>query len=109
VHRWDRAYSFMLHDSFMCVWRESFTHVTGFIHTCDVTHPYVGHDSFVCGTWRIHVWDVAHVYVQFDAFICGTWLIRCESECSWKKWGVSYIWNSSAVFIRCKLLRCLFS
>jgi len=59
----------------VCVWHDSFICVTRLIHTCDMTHSYVGQDSFICVLWRIRMCDTAHSYVCYDPLVCVTWLI----------------------------------
>jgi len=65
LHVCGMTYSYVWHDSFMCV--------TWLIHTCDMTHSYVRHDSFICVTWLIHMCDMTRSYVWHDSFICVTW------------------------------------
>jgi len=104
-----------------CVWHDSFTCATWFIHVCDMTHSFVWHDSFVCVityscktwpinvcdmnnssvTWRIHIFlalsgcDVTHACSWPDSFVCVTWLIHmCDMTHSYETRGffISVTW-----------------
>ena len=38
-------------------------------------YSYVRHDSFMCVAWLIHMCDMTHLDVWHDSFRCVTWLI----------------------------------
>jgi len=61
------------------------TPVKWLIHTCGMTHWYLGRDSFRCVTWFqkylnlntaviIHTYYMTHSNVWYESFICVTWL-----------------------------------
>jgi len=88
-HMWDSIYWYVERDSFICVtwlihtchmthsWvgRGSFIRVIWLIHTGVMTHSYRGRDSFIQGTWLIHTGVMTHSYRGHDSFIQGTWLV----------------------------------
>jgi len=112
VMRYRMTDSYVWHDSFVHVWRDSSICVTWLIHMCDVmrycmTYSYVWHDSFVhvwrdssiCTTWLIYMCDlthsctcdVTHPYVLHYLFTCVTWLIHMSDMPLPHVWRGSYV------------------
>jgi len=44
------------------------THFDCWVDMCDMTYSYVWHDSFICVTWLIHKCDMTHSYVWQVSF-----------------------------------------
>ena len=83
-HMCDMTYSYVWHDSIICVtW---LTHVCDMTHSCvqiyiswttkeqpvllKCWHVIVQHDSLICVTWLIHIWDLTHSCVWHDSLMC---------------------------------------
>jgi len=92
----DMTYSYVGHDSFLCVtrflhvlythqcfthttqfyvWHGSFPYTTCLICTCDTAHSCVRHITFMFVKWIIHVCDVFVKSAKGDDPIAWLWLV----------------------------------
>ena len=84
IHKCDKIYSYMWHDTFLCV-----TPLICIV--CDVTHSHVWHGSFKYVAWRIRVRDMSLWYTWHDSFIHVTWLIHARDMTLSRVWYDTFI------------------
>jgi len=101
------------YDSLIYLWQHLLTGWTRRICMRNTTHAYVWndeeHDSHFRVTWFIHMCDHTHIYMGHDSLICRTQLIDlCEMtqlmcvawlNWHWYVWPHSYIYGTGLIYM----------